>query len=221
MSEDRDDQQATDREMRPTEVEPISDGQRTELRKLAEAATPGRLRWAITEKDTHAEQAAWFEEHLSHTDSTTVHSVGVMDHPNTVVGDDEERPKHLVCMATTGNGPNSEANARFIAAASPANVLLLLAALDAAEADRDDLRKALLRLDRLTAGDVQTSEPEEIQPIHDRWVLLERRIAELEAKLATARGDALREAADAIDLCSVMSIARYKLRRMAEETGRG
>ncbi len=99
------------------------------LQGCARKATGGRHRWAVTEKATREELIADHAENLSHSDSNAVHSVGAMDHPGTVLGDEPERPQHLVITALTGNGPNSENNAKFYAAANPVAVLVLLAHL--------------------------------------------------------------------------------------------
>lgn len=105
----------------------------SELRRLAEEATPGRLRWGATDKQSHEEMADYIRDHFEGHASTRINWVLAMEHPGTVLGADEDRPEFAVCVAETGNGPNSENNARFIAAASRDVILALLDRAEKAE----------------------------------------------------------------------------------------
>ncbi len=77
-----------------------------------QAATPGPLGLAIV--DPTREPGEWFREHLSYG-TGDIWCVWCPMHPRTV--GEAPRPEHAVILAITGNGPQSEANAEFIACA--------------------------------------------------------------------------------------------------------
>lgn len=80
-----------------------------ELRRLHEAATPGPGDIGIFETDVAAERVV---ANLSHG-SGPCWLVWLPDHPLT--RGTRPAPEHAVTVAITGNGPNSEANARWLA----------------------------------------------------------------------------------------------------------
>ena len=88
-----------------------------EIRALADGATRGPLRLARYEEfDNNGVTAAeHVAENLSHG-SGPVWGVMAPEHPLTVGGWDA-RPEHAVVTCITGNGPTSERNAAFYAAA--------------------------------------------------------------------------------------------------------
>jgi hypothetical protein len=83
-----------------------------EIRKRADKATPGPWETAIYDKAK--EPIEWLRECLSHG-SGPVHLTWCPEHPLTQGL--YPRPEHAVVPAITGNGPTSEANAVFVAAA--------------------------------------------------------------------------------------------------------
>ena len=48
--------------------------------------------------------------------SGDIHAVWLPSHPKSVIGTDRERPEHGVFLCMTGNGPNSENNAKALCA---------------------------------------------------------------------------------------------------------
>lgn len=83
-----------------------------EIRKRAEVATPGPWLWALF--DEAKDPLEWIRECLSYG-SGPVHLTWCPEHPLTK--GQHPRPEHAVVPAITGNGPTSEANAKFLAAA--------------------------------------------------------------------------------------------------------
>jgi len=111
--------------------------QRDEWRALAEAATPGP--WRAVEGDLEGKPASEYLRTLlanREADGTTSGRLFLTLAPNDI---DPEAGAEVV-PATTGDGPRSEANGAFIAAARTA-VPALLDALEAAERERDAARK--------------------------------------------------------------------------------
>ena len=72
--------------------------------------SPGPYRWGIYEADKAIEM---IEGNLKHG-SGPVHLIFLPNHEHSVIGDDPMRPKHAVVFCITGNGPNSENNARAL-----------------------------------------------------------------------------------------------------------
>ena len=81
------------------------------IRQRAESATPAP--WEVGICDPELDPVEWFRQHLSFSDQTDVWSVWCPEHPRTKGA--YPRPDHAVVCAITGNGPDSEANAYFIA----------------------------------------------------------------------------------------------------------
>ena len=116
----------------------LTPGMRADLRRRAEAATRGRWAAATPSDDTPETSAAWVRDALLAPDAPAAGALWCTWAP-----DDEEVPGPRI-IAVTGDGPHAEADADWIAAASPAAVLALLDVLDAMEAERDALA-ALVR----------------------------------------------------------------------------
>lgn len=106
--------------MPDTDLEKLID--EVELRKLIDGASAAPYR--IGHFDPQDDPVARFAENLSHG-SGRCWIVFLPEHPRTVGGWDE-RPAHAVTVCITGNGPTSEANARYIAATPPSVVRGLL-----------------------------------------------------------------------------------------------
>lgn len=94
---------------------PIADDLLDELRTIAYAASQYDWEWGHTGTETHESALAYFAEMLSHSDRTDLQLV--------VFEDDGGDTK---AVAITGNGHDSDANARFICAAQPINIIRLL-----------------------------------------------------------------------------------------------
>ena len=94
---------------------PITDDLLAELRRITLAAS--NYDWEWTHSGTETQEAAfdYIAEMLAHSDRTDLNLV--------MFNDDGEIP---YTVAITGNGKDSEANARFICAAQPVNVFRLL-----------------------------------------------------------------------------------------------
>jgi hypothetical protein len=124
---------------------------REALKKLAEAATQCSVAVGIYEAHDALEKIK------GNLDFGTgpVWLVWVVDHPKTVIGENPLRPEHVAIAAITGNGPTSQANANYYAAANPAAIMELLAELEKAEAERDHWRleeqAAQVKMDTLEA----------------------------------------------------------------------
>lgn len=101
---------------------------RRDLRRRAEAATRGRWAAATPSDDTPETSGEWVRDALLAPDAPAAAALWCTWAP-----DDDEVPGPRI-VAVTGDGPHAEADADWIAAASPAAVLALLDALDAAEA---------------------------------------------------------------------------------------
>ena len=91
-----------------------------ETRANAATASP----WDIGITDHSLDPVEWFRGHLSFSESKDVWSVWCPEHPRTK--GEYPRPDHAVICAVTGNGPDSEKNAEFIAQAR-VDVLELIA----------------------------------------------------------------------------------------------
>lgn len=94
---------------------PIDDGLLDELRKIAHEASQYDWEWGHTGTETHEAAMSYFADMLKHSDKTDMQLV--------VFEDDGGDTK---AVALTGNGHDSEANARFICAAQPINIIRLL-----------------------------------------------------------------------------------------------
>jgi hypothetical protein len=92
------------------------------IRDAATKASQDTWYWGVTPPDREAARK-WL---------TDCFDKGEADQGHMVVITDGDKPLEVssLCVAFTGNGPTSEANARFIATMSPANVLLLLDYID-------------------------------------------------------------------------------------------
>ncbi len=88
-----------------------------ELNKLeafARAATVGEWQWAQTPTRTRIGAAWWAIRAIFCNQSPSLWGV--------MVGS----PDHLLWVAITGNGPDSEANSAYLIAVQPSNILLLI-----------------------------------------------------------------------------------------------
>lgn len=116
------------------------------LRELAQAATPGP--WSAREGDLEGKPASEYVRTLlanREADGTSTGRLFLTLAPNPI---DPERGAEVV-PALTGDGPSAEANAAYIAAASPDVVLGLLDRLAAVEAERDRLAAVVERVKAL------------------------------------------------------------------------
>jgi hypothetical protein len=98
---------------------PIAQSTLDELRVITLAAS--NYDWEWTHSGTATQEAAleYMADMLAHSDRTDLNLV--------MFNDDGEIP---YAVAITGNGKDSEANARFICAAQPVNVFRLLAEIE-------------------------------------------------------------------------------------------
>lgn len=157
--------------------------QRAELRRLASEATAGPWMWTESNTTTKAEALEWLREHLSHGDDVPLSGVGVPEHPKTDLGDDPQRPEHMVEACVTGNGPNSSSNAQFIAASDPPTVLALLDEVDDARDEIVDLKDS----NRARAKSMDWRKGE-IHRLVSALSASEQRVAQLERELAQKGG---------------------------------
>lgn len=112
-----------------------------QLKSLCDAATPGPVRWTQTEPMTIDEQCEYMAKHLRHGVDGPMNGIGCPSHPKTVLGENPDRPVHMVEMATCGNGPNGANNARMMVAsvnALPSLIKLWEAAKELSETIDDD-----------------------------------------------------------------------------------
>lgn len=86
------------------------------IRARADAATAGPWEEGISDAATREQQVARLAERLLAGPREVFPCVWVPTHPDTKIGDDPQRPLHAVVVCDTGNGPNGDANAAFIAA---------------------------------------------------------------------------------------------------------
>lgn len=107
-----------------SKVTAISDTELDEIEARANAATPDP--WQIGITDPELDPVELFRQHLALGATTDVWNVWCPEHPRTK--GEYPRPDHAVIAAITGNGPDSENNARFIAEART-DILKLIAAL--------------------------------------------------------------------------------------------
>lgn len=108
------------------------------LRELAMEATPGP--WSAHEGDLEGKPASEYVRTLlanREADGTSTGRLFLTLAPNPI---DPERGAEVV-PALTGDGPSAEANAAYIAAASPDVLLGLLDRLAVVEAERDELAR--------------------------------------------------------------------------------
>lgn len=94
---------------------PIDDSVLAELRTIALTASMYDWSWGHSCTETQEAALEYMAGMLSHSDRTDLQLV--------IFEDDGGDTK---AVAITGNGPNSEANARFMCAAQPVNVVRLL-----------------------------------------------------------------------------------------------
>ncbi len=89
-----------------------------ELERLATAATQDLWQFGHSGTETLEDAVAWMTDVISHRDAPDLWAV--------FCGDPEDKP---IMPAYTGNGPTSEANAAYLVAVQPRNVLALIAQL--------------------------------------------------------------------------------------------
>jgi hypothetical protein len=94
---------------------PIADDLLAELRSITLAASMYDWTWAHSGTETHEAAVEYFTESVRQSDVTDLELVVF-----------EDDGGETLTVAYTGNGPTSEANARFICAAQPINVIRLL-----------------------------------------------------------------------------------------------
>jgi len=94
---------------------PIDDAVLSDLRKIALAASMYDWAWGHAGTETHEDAVAYFADMVRQSDKTDLQLVVFEDDGGEVFS-----------VALTGNGPNSEANARFIASAQPINIVRLV-----------------------------------------------------------------------------------------------
>lgn len=153
-----------------------------EIRQRAEAATPSP--WEVGIVDPEIDPVEWFRQHLSFSESTDVWCVWCPQHPR---ADGE----HLVLSAITGNGPDSEANAYFIANARRYVITLLdrIAELEVTLEQMEGLyagstQVAIDSIQRIATLEGRNKQQElSILSLAEAYKKQERRIAELEAEL--------------------------------------
>ena len=116
----------------------------TELRLLAEAATPGEWAFGTPDDDTQESRAEWTDGALVDPDARAAGSLWVAWVP-----DDEEVPGSRI-VAIAGDGPHARADAQWIYATQPRTVLALLDAAAEHDALRDALATADATIERLT-----------------------------------------------------------------------
>lgn len=134
------------------------------LRELAQAATPGP--WSAHEGDLEGKPASEYVRTLlanREADGTSTGRLFLTLAPNPI---DPERGAEVV-PALTGDGPRAEANAAYIAAASPDVVLGLLDRLAAVEAEHER-RYERLRVDSNLAA-AQRAKAENERDRLARW----------------------------------------------------
>jgi hypothetical protein len=88
------------------------------IERAANAASQSRWHTGITPAEREAARQ-WMIDCFDQGESDRGHMVVIQD-------GDKPLDDSALCVAFTGNGPTSEANAQFIATASPSNVLLLV-----------------------------------------------------------------------------------------------
>ena len=108
------------------------DKREEEIRKLCDGATAGTWRWGVVDRTLGLVE--WFKAHISFG-SGDCHCVWIEGHPRAT-------PGHSVLAAITGNGPDSEKNAKFIISARD-GMRYLLDRLTAAEAALAEANAAL------------------------------------------------------------------------------
>ncbi len=101
----------------------LSDAVLDELTELAQAATNQRWQWGHSATTTLEEATAYVADQLAKSDQSDIQMIFVGD--PAIPGDTR-------VVAITGNGPTSEANARYITALSPDVMLSLVREVRAA-----------------------------------------------------------------------------------------
>lgn len=103
----------------------MSETELLDIEALCAKATPGPWETSVSPTRTTEEAIEHMAQHIRAAPGVEVFGVWCPEHEGTVIGEDRARPVHAVHAAKTGNGPNSAANADFIAAARSAVPLLL------------------------------------------------------------------------------------------------
>jgi hypothetical protein len=103
---------------------PITDGDLAHLEQLALAASQEDWQVGHTATKTLEEAVAWMAETIAKRDNPDLWMVGFGGERK--YDGDQEYIDGMMCVSYTGNGPTSEANADYIAACKPANVLALI-----------------------------------------------------------------------------------------------
>lgn len=130
---------------------PAAQSTATRLAEIAERlakATPGPLDVGVMDPERGAGE--WFLAMLAGSDSKVVNMVWAPQHPNT--RGSYPRPEHAIITAVTGNGPQSEANADFYAAA-PTDITWLLRKCKAQQKALEAAHHELTMHDGLIATD--------------------------------------------------------------------
>jgi hypothetical protein len=118
---------------------PFSENDFDELEALARAASQEPWQWGHSATETHEDAIKWATETIAASDATDLHMV--------YYGNPEIEGDTRV-VAYTGNGPTSEANARYLQAAQPAHVLAMLEMLRGARREHARLLRRLQRLEK-------------------------------------------------------------------------
>lgn len=147
------------------------------IQERAEKATPGPWEWARF--DDSKEPIEWLREMLSYG-SGPVHGAWAPGHPLT--RGTHPRPEHAVMPAITGNGPTSEANAKFIAAARTDVLALLehIAALEGALTPSAETKGAY-------SGEFQFQADEDGTPMPVPWTTIKEIMAAIRARAVLGR----------------------------------
>ena len=93
----------------------VTDAMLEELTLITEAATQDEWKWGHTGTETLEAACAWMTE-----------TIGKRDNPDLWMAFCGDPDGETITTAFTGNGPTSEANARYLVAAQPINVYRLI-----------------------------------------------------------------------------------------------
>ncbi len=116
----------------------ITDADLTVLEQAARAASASPWSLGVSNTATVEEAAAYSSDAVRKGDGAQLWMIVLGEYA------EGEGPEEGISPAVTGNGPTSEANARYLVCVQPSNVLLLIAELRKARAD---LRQARAQLD--------------------------------------------------------------------------
>src|SRR4051812_36259361 len=116
----------------------ITDAVLDELTVIAESATQDEWQFGHTGTADHEAAIVYMADMISKRDSADLWMV--------FCGDPDKEP---IVPAYTGNGPTSEANAYYLCAAQPVNVLRLIAEI---KRERNEIRRLTRLLDTAQIG---------------------------------------------------------------------